>query len=222
MTEGKGTRNNLLICLVFVILLLVIDQVTKIWVKTTMIEGEMHDITSWFKIYFVENEGMAYGITIGSKLLLTLFRILAMSAGLYFLIRIIRTGRFSLPFYLCLSLVIAGGFGNIIDCLFYGEVFTSSHGSVAQLVSWGQGYGDFLQGKVVDMLYFTIIRTTYPSWSPIHAGDPFIFFSPIFNFADSCISTGVLALLLFYRKTCTTALELLQKKKRSSSTPPEA
>ena len=222
MTEGKGTRNNLLICLVFVILLLVIDQVTKIWVKTTMIEGEMHDITSWFKIYFVENEGMAYGITIGSKLLLTLFRILAMSAGLYFLIRIIRTGRFSLPFYLCLSLVIAGGFGNIIDCLFYGEVFTSSHGSVAQLVSWGQGYGDFLQGKVVDMLYFPIIRTTYPSWSPIHAGEPFIFFSPIFNFADSCISTGVLALLLFYRKTCTTALELLQKKKRSSSTPPEA
>jgi signal peptidase II len=222
MTEGKGTRNNLLICLVFVILLLVIDQVTKIWVKTTMIEGEMHDITSWFKIYFVENEGMAYGITIGSKLLLTLFRILAMSAGLYFLIRIIRTGRFSLPFYLCLSLVIAGGFGNIIDCLFYGEVFTSSHGSVAQLVSWGQGYGDFLQGKVVDMLYFPIIRTTYPSWSPIHAGEPFIFFSPIFNFADSCITTGVLALLLFYRKTCTTALELLQKKKRSSSTPPEA
>ena len=101
MTEGKGTRNNLLICLVFVVLLLVIDQVTKIWVK-------MHEITSWFKIYFVENEGMAYGITIGSKLLLTLFRILAMSAGLYFLIRIIRTGRFSLPFYLCLSLVIAG------------------------------------------------------------------------------------------------------------------
>ena len=207
MTEGKGTRNNLLICLVFVVLLLVIDQVTKIWVKTTMIEGEMHEITSWFKIYFVENEGMAYGITIGSKLLLTLFRILAMSAGLYFLIRIIRTGRFSLPFY---------------HCLFYGEVFTSSHGSVAQLVSWGQGYGDFLQGKVVDMLYFPIIRTTYPSWSPIHAGEPFIFFSPIFNFADSCITTGVLALLLFYRKTCTTALELLQKKKHSSSTPPEA
>ena len=222
MTEGKGTRNNLLICLAFVVLLLVIDQVTKIWVKTTMIEGEMHEITSWFKIYFVENEGMAYGITIGTKLLLTLFRILATSAGLYFLIRIIRTGRFSLPFYLCLSLVIAGGFGNIIDCLFYGEVFTSSHGSVAQLVSWGQGYGDFLQGKVVDMLYFPIIRTTYPSWSPIHAGEPFIFFSPIFNFADSCITTGVLALLLFYRKTCTTALELLQKKKYSSSTPPEA
>ena len=222
MTEGKGTRNNLIICLAFIFLLLVIDQVTKIWVKTTMIEGEMHEITSWFKIYFVENEGMAYGITIGSKLLLTLFRILAMSAGLYFLIRIIRTGRFSLPFYLCLSLVIAGGFGNIIDCLFYGEVFTSSHGSVAQLVSWGQGYGDFLQGKVVDMLYFPIIRTTYPSWSPIHAGEPFIFFSPIFNFADSCITSGVLALLLFYRKTCTTALELLQKKKHSSSTPPEA
>ena len=221
MTEGKGTRNNLFICLAFVFLLLVIDQVTKIWVKTTMIEGEMHEITSWFKIYFVENEGMAYGITIGSKLLLTLFRILAMSAGLYFLIRIIRTGRFSLPFYLCLSLVIAGGFGNVIDCLFYGEIFTSSHGSVAQLVSWGQGYGDFLQGKVVDMLYFPIIRTTYPSWSPIHAGEPFIFFSPIFNFADSCITTGVLALLLFYRKTCTTALELLQKKKHSSSTPPE-
>jgi hypothetical protein len=169
----------------------------------------------------VENEGMAYGITIGSKLLLTLFRILAMSAGLYFLIRIIRMGQFSLPFILCISLVVAGGFGNIIDCLFYGEVFTSSHGSVAQFVPWGQGYGDFLHGKVVDMLYFPIIRTTYPSWSPIHAGEPFVFFSPIFNFADSCITVGVLILLLFYRKTCTTALELLQRKGKTPSTPPE-
>ena len=222
MTEGKGTSNNLIICLSFIFLLLVIDQVSKIWVKTTMIEGEMHEITSWFKIYFVENEGMAYGITIGSKLLLTLFRILAMSAGLYFLIRIIRMGRFSLPFILCISLVVAGGFGNIIDCLFYGEVFTSSHGSVAQFVPWGQGYGDFLHGKVVDMLYFPIIRTTYPSWSPIHAGEPFVFFSPIFNFAVSCITVGVLILLLFYRKTCTTALELLQRKGKTPSTPPEA
>ena len=222
MTEGKGTRNNLIICLAFILLLLVIDQVTKIWVKTTMIEGEMHEITSWFKIYFVENEGMAYGITIGSKLLLTLFRILAMSAGLYYLIKIIRMGRFGLPFSLCISLVVAGGFGNIIDCLFYGEVFTSSHGAVAQLVPWGQGYGDFLHGKVVDMLYFPLIRTTYPSWSPIHAGEPFVFFSPIFNFADSCITTGVLILLLFYRKTCTAALELLQHKGQTTSTPPEA
>ena len=101
----------------------------------------MHEITSWFKIYFVENEGMAYGITLGSKLLLTLFRILAMGAGVYYLVRLLRLRRFSLGFCLTLGLVIAGGLGNVIDCLFYGEIFSTSRGAVAQLVPWGEGYG---------------------------------------------------------------------------------
>ena len=117
----------------FIVLLLVIDQASKIWVKTSMVEGEMHEITSWFKIYFVENEGMAYGITLGSKLLLTLFRILAMGAGVYYLVRLLRLRRFSLGFCLTLGLVIAGGLGNVIDCLFYGEVFSRGSGTARPL-----------------------------------------------------------------------------------------
>nr|WP_311447678.1 lipoprotein signal peptidase [uncultured Porphyromonas sp.] len=220
MTSSKGTSKALALCSGLILLLLIIDQASKVWVKTSMVEGEMIEIASWFKLYFVENEGMAYGITIGSKLLLTLFRIIAMSAGLYYLIHIIRMQRFSLGFLLTLSLVIAGGFGNIIDCLFYGEIFSSSRGTVAQLVPWGSGYGDFLHGKVVDMLYFPIIRTTYPGWSPVHAGEPFIFFSPIFNFADACISVGVVLLLLFYRRSFSLALEHLspQRTEETDST----
>ena len=179
----------------------------------------MHEITSWFKIYFVENEGMAYGITLGSKLLLTLFRILAMGAGVYYLVRLLRLRRFSLGFCLTLGLVIAGGLGNVIDCLFYGEIFSTSRGAVAQLVPWGEGYGTFLHGKVVDMLYFPIIQTTYPSWSPIHAGEQFVFFSPIFDFADACISVGVALLLLCYRRTFSTALDtLFPSKDKDTST----
>ena len=157
----RSTKTSLLTT-AFVLLLLVIDQASKIWVKTTMIEGEMHEITSWFKIYFVENEGMAYGITLGSKLLLTLFRLVAMGAGVYYLARLVRSARFSLGFCLTLGLVIAGGLGNVIDCLFYGEVFSASRGAVAQFVSWGQGYGTFLHGKVVDMLYFPLIERLTP------------------------------------------------------------
>ena len=132
-----------------------------------------------------------------------------MGAGVYYLVRLLRLRRFSLGFCLTLGLVIAGGLGNVIDCLFYGEIFSTSRGAVAQLVPWGEGYGTFLHGKVVDMLYFPIIQTTYPSWSPIHAGEQFIFFSPIFNFADACISVGVVLLLLCYRRTFSTALDTL-------------
>lgn len=135
MTRSSKTT---LLTTAFIVLLLVIDQASKIWVKTSMVEGEMHEITSWFKIYFVENEGMAYGITLGSKLLLTLFRILAMGAGVYYLVRLLRLRRFSLGFCLTLGLVIAGGLGNVIDCLFYGEIFSTSRGAVAQLVPWAK------------------------------------------------------------------------------------
>ncbi len=180
-----------------------------------MVEGEQIEIFSWFRIYFIENEGMAYGITLGSKLLLTLFRLFAMSLGCFYLYRIVRSQKYKMPFLLCLSLIIAGGLGNIIDCLFYGEVFTSSVGQVAKFVSWGDGYGDFLHGKVVDMLSFPIIRTTYPDWFPMWAGEPFVFFSPIFNFADACISVGVFLLFLCYPRTFTELLDSFSKEKRS-------
>lgn len=212
----RSPRSNYWWCIGLIILLLVIDQIIKLSVKMTMVEGQMHEITSWFKIYFVENEGMAYGITLGSKLLLTLFRIAMMALGLYWLLRQIASNRYKLGFLLTLSLVIAGGVGNIIDCLFYGEIFTSSQGAISTLVPWGEGYGSFLHGRVVDMFYFPIIRTTYPAWVPGVGGEPFVFFSPIFNFADACISVGVILLLLCYRRTLSYAFDGKWKKEEAT------
>ena len=213
---ARRTKTSLL-TLGVILFLLLLDQASKIWVKTSMIEGEMYEITSWWKIYFVENEGMAYGITFGSKLLLTLFRIVAMGLAGFYLAKLVHSTRYSRGFLLTLALVVAGGLGNVIDCLFYGEIFTSSHGAVAQLVPWGQGYGNFLHGKVVDMLYFPLIRTTYPSWVPLYGGEPFVFFSPIFNFADACISVGVALLILCYRHTFSSALEYLFPSKKHTA-----
>lgn len=198
--------------LLLILVLLVIDQVSKIWVKTSMIEGEKIEIFSWFRIYFIENEGMAYGITLGSKLFLTLFRIIAMSLGAWYFVRIVREGKYKMGCLLCLASILAGGFGNIIDCVFYGKIFSSSVGQVSQFVPWGEGYGELLHGKVVDMLSFPIIRTTYPDWFPVWAGEPFVFFSPIFNFADSCISVGVFLLITCYPRTFGALLDSFGKK----------
>lgn len=187
--------------------LLLIDQAIKIWVKTNMYETQMYEVFSWFKIYFIENEGMAYGITLGSKLFLSLFRLVAMSLLAYALYAMIKGGKYSTGFLVTVTMILSGGVGNIIDSIFYGEVFSSSRHAVAEYVGWGNGYASVFYGKVVDMFYFPIIRTTYPDWFPIYAGEPFVFFSPIFNFADACISVGVFLLLLFYSNTFSVALE---------------
>lgn len=185
-------------CLIAVAILLV-DQLIKIWVKTHMALGEDIRIADWFHIYFVENNGMAYGITFINKLVLSLLRIVAVCfIGVY--IHRQARAKASWGYIACLSMVMAGAAGNIFDSIFYGLCFSESDFySVASYMGFGNGYGSFLMGKVVDMFYFPIIRTTYPSWMPFKAGEPFIFFSPIFNFADACISVGVVALLLFYR-----------------------
>ncbi len=192
-------RKGLIATLAFVLLVL-IDQVIKIEVKTGMALHESIRVTDWFYISFIENNGMAYGMTIVNKLVLSLFRIAAISVLGYYLVRQIRTNARTM-YLVCLTLVFAGAVGNLIDCMFYGLVFNaSSPYYVSYFVPFGQGYAPFLMGKVVDMFYFPLIVTTWPEWVPYFGGNEFIFFSPVFNFADSCISVGMVLLLLFCRK----------------------
>jgi signal peptidase II len=180
--------------------ILIIDQIIKIWVKTSMTLHEQIDILSWFKIVFIENNGMAYGMEIGSKLVLSLFRIVAIAVlGYYIYGQVKRQARWG--YIICLSMVIAGAAGNLLDSMFYGLVFNaSSEFYTSYWVPFGTGYAPFLMGKVVDMFYFPLIVTTWPDWMPFVGGNPYVFFSPIFNFADASISVGVVLLLIGYRK----------------------
>jgi signal peptidase II len=193
------TKGRLAVILIIAILL--IDQFIKIWVKTHMELHESIRVTNWFYIAFIENNGMAYGMQIGSKLLLSLFRVVAIGALGYYIWLQTHKPNVRWGYIVCLSMILAGAAGNLIDCMFYGLCFDASTvGHVSQFVGMGNGYESFLMGRVVDMFYFPLIVTTYPDWFPIYGGEEFIFFSPVFNFADSSISVGVVALLLFFRK----------------------
>lgn len=179
--------------------ILILDQVSKVLVKTTMSLHESIEIFSWFKILFIENNGMAYGMEIGSKLLLSIMRVVLIGLLGVYLVREIKAEARK-GYIVCLAMIVAGAVGNMIDGMFYGLVFDESTPySVADWVPFGSGYASFLTGKVVDMLYFPIIDTILPDWMPVMAGERFVFFSPIFNVADSCISVGVVALLIWYR-----------------------
>lgn len=193
----KLTKGRL--SLIIIVLVLVIDQIIKIWVKTNMYWHESIHITDWFYLFFTENNGMAFGMEIFGKLFLTLFRIVAVGFITWYLIKIIKRKEVKTGFVVCLSLILAGAAGNIIDSVFYGLIFNESTvSSMAQFVPIGEGYDNIFYGKVVDMFYFPIIDTHWPTWIPIIGGDHFIFFSPIFNFADAAISCGIIALILFY------------------------
>jgi signal peptidase II len=193
------TKGRLAVILIIAILL--IDQFIKIWVKTHMELHESIRVTNWFYIAFIENNGMAYGMQIGSKLLLSLFRVVAIGALGYYIWLQSKKTNVRWGYIVCLSMILAGAAGNLIDCMFYGLCFDASTvGHVSQYVGLGNGYESFLMGRVVDMFYFPLIVTTYPDWFPVCGGEDFIFFSPVFNSADSSISVGVVALLLFFRK----------------------
>lgn len=185
--------------ILLVIAILLIDQLIKIWVKTNMTLHESIQIADWFKICFIENNGMAYGMEIGSKLLLSIFRIIMIGVlGYYLYLQVKKKARTG--YIVCLSMVVAGAVGNMIDCMFYGLIFNaSSDFYTSYFVPFGSGYAPFLMGKVVDMFYFPLIVTTWPQWMPFVGGEDFIFFSPIFNFADASISVGFVLLLLFFR-----------------------
>lgn len=205
------------IAVAVVIAILIVDQIIKLEVKTNMRLGEAIHITDWFYIEFIENNGMAYGMTFVNKPVLSVFRMFAIGGIGWYLWRVVKSGKFGLGYVVCLSMVLAGAAGNLIDCMFYGLVMEQSTPySVASFTDFGCGYSSFMLGKVVDMFYFPIIRTTWPDWVPVWGGDEYIFFSPIFNFADACISVGVVLLLLFFRNDLERMAEAWEKPKSNN------
>ncbi len=199
--------------MLIIFLVLLVDQMVKIWVKTQMTYGEEFQIfgLDWARIHFVENPGMAFGIEFGGgygKLALSLFRIIAVVFLIYYISQLIKA---QAPTGLLVSfaLILAGAFGNIIDSAFYGLIFSEStyHGAPAILFPPEGGYAGFLHGRVVDMFYFPIYEGTLPNWFPLWGGDDVLFFRPVFNVADSAITCGVLSILIFQRSFFNTKKE---------------
>lgn len=186
---------------IIVLVILIIDQWSKIYIKTNFILNERVEVFSWFQILFIENEGAAWGTKIPGeygKLLLTLFRIIAVFGIGYWLVDSIKKKQPNI-LIVSIALILAGALGNIIDSVFYGVIFDHSYGNVATLFS-DQPYGTLLHGKVVDMFYFPLIDTQLPNWIPFWGGERFRFFEPVFNVADSAISVAVGLLIVFHKK----------------------
>lgn len=213
------SRLNLSLLIIFIIL--ITDQVLKFWIKTNMALGdEIHVAGNWFIIHFVENNGMAFGFEFAGefgKLLLSIFRILAISAIGWFLFSLVKK---EVPggFIVSMALIFAGAMGNIIDSAFYGLLFDHSYGQVATFLPEQGGYSSLLHGKVVDMFYFPVIQGTYPGWFPYLGGNEFIFFRPVFNIADASITVGIFSILLFYKSVFN---DLTSKKEDQKEMPAE-
>ena len=182
-------------------ILITLDQILKIWIKTHFFLGEEYQVFNWFIIHFTENNGMAFGMEFGGytgKKILTLFRIIVVGLGIKYVFDLVKK-RLSNGALIALGLIIGGAIGNIIDSSFYGIIFNESYNNVASFMPESGGYSSFLHGKVVDMFYFPLMNSHFPSWLPIWGGEHFIFFRPVFNIADAGISVGIFMILLFYR-----------------------
>ncbi len=189
------------IATIIILGVLIVDQIVKIWVKTHMYLGQEFVITDWFRIYFIENNGMAFGMELGSKLFLTMFRIVAVGLLIYYICRIKNRTDIKTGYIVCCALITAGAAGNIIDSVFYGMIFNNPYPpEVAVMFPPEGGYAPVFHGRVVDMLYFPLFSFYWPDWVPFVGGDYFLFFQPIFNIADAAITVGILVLIIFYSK----------------------
>lgn len=195
-------RHTAVLLSAIILLVILLDQTLKIWIKTHFYLGENFEIFPWFHLLFVENNGMAFGMEVGSKLFLSVFRLVALIAGVWYITKIVlNIRRFPIGFAVCIALIIAGTAGNIIDCLFYGLIFNNPMPpQVATLFPPDGGYASLFHGRVVDMLYFPLFSFIWPEWMPWLGGKEFLFFQPVFNIADAAISVGIIVILLFYSR----------------------
>ncbi len=188
--------------------ILIIDQIIKITVKTTMYYDESIRITDWFYLHFVENPGMAFGMQIIPKAIQTTLRIFFAGTIIWY-ISVLTKANYKRGYLVCISLILAGAIGNILDSIFYGVLFSkSTFADISTFVSIGQGYADWFYGKVVDMFYFPFFEFNWPEWIPFIGGGHFIFFSPVFNFADAAICCGMFMVVLFYLKSFEDSIRL--------------
>ncbi len=196
MTIGKKS-------ILLILLIIILDQALKIWIKTNMVLGqEYHILGNWFIIHFIENNGMAFGMEIAGKfgkIILSLFRIGAVVGIGWYLVYLIKQ-KVSTGLIITISVIMAGALGNIIDSAFYGMIFSNSYYHVASMFPAEGGYSSFLHGRVVDMFYFPVLKGTFPDWIPFRGGANFIFFRPVFNIADSSITVGVTLILIFQKR----------------------
>lgn len=197
-------KSKGLLALIIILAVIIIDQIVKIYIKTHFYLGESVEVAPWFKILFIENNGMAFGMELGSKIFLTLLRIVVVGLVIYYVCRIRKNPRLKTGYLVSLALIIAGAAGNIIDSMFYGLIFNNPFPPmVAEMFPPEGGYAPFLYGRVVDMLYFPLFSFNWPDWMPFVGGDLFIFFQPVFNIADAAITVGILMLIFFYSNQLT-------------------
>lgn len=213
IVKSSGFKSGWL-ALIIILAVIIADQVMKIWVKTHFYLGEDYEIFPWFQLKFIENNGMAFGLELWNKLVLTFGRIAAVCLFIWFIIKIRNLEGIRKGFIVCVALITAGAAGNIFDCVFYGEIFNNPMPpQIATLFPPDGGYAGWFEGRVVDMFYFPFFNFYWPDWIPVIGGKYYEFFAYIFNIADSSICVGVFLLILFYSKDASLAFQSLGKKR---------
>lgn len=206
-----NNKSKSILAIAVILVTIILDQLIKIIIKTSFHYGESVRITDWFYLTFIENNGMAFGMQVMPKVVQTIMRLVFSGFILWYIMKLVKA-KYKNGYITCISLIFAGAIGNVIDSIFYGAIFSeSTYSSVATFVSAGEGYADWLYGRVVDMFYFPLFEFDWPSWIPFVGGNHFIFFSPVFNLADAAISCGTIALLIFYLKTFGESFSLFTK-----------